>query len=361
MSPETPSSTRPRALASLVPAVALWGFGLLASAGAALPFTSASGVFYGSHPYGDAPLADAGGLSLADLLLGRGAAAFSAVLPSVALVLVLGAIGAHVPMGALLAHLAGRGQVTLRKAFATGVSRFFPLFGVTVISLFASGVVAFAAVAASEALTGALGTKLDDRALDIAGLVALLPFAALLFTLRTTTDLAYASLFARDVSVFRALVHGVRTFRAHKGRALGTAFAAYASGTLAVVLVTARFGLLEFRPSAPLVLFFAHQAALLVKGLVRLRWLAESVHLTQVTPSPEANLERAIARASTEAPNADADAAATTSSPTSAIESAENAEDDRAARAESSSKVESSEAEGAEPQAADETERTAER
>lgn len=347
MSAETPTR-RPRALASLVPAVALWGFGLLVSAGAALPLSTASGVFYGSHPYGDASLADEGGLSLADLLLGRGAAAFSAVLPSVALVLVLGAIAAHVPMGALLAHLAGRGKTSLREAYAIGVRRFFSLFGVTVLALVASGLVGFAGAFASDGVTGALGGKLDDRALDLSGLAALLPFAALLFALRTVTDLASASLFTRDVGVFGALVHGVRTFRAYKGRALGAAFVAYALGALFVVLVTARFGLLGLRASDPLVLFFAHQGALLGKGLARLRWLAESVHLAQTTASPEAALARAIADAE--------------DTPATSTEASENTEDDRASRAESSSKVASTQAvESGEPQAAEETERSAER
>jgi hypothetical protein len=350
MSEET-TPTRPRALASLVPAVALWGFGLLVAAGAALPLSTASGVFYGSHPYGDAPLADEGGLSLADLLLGRGAAAFSAVLPSVALVLVLGAIAAHVPTGALLSHLAGRGKTGLREAYTLGVHRFFSLFGVTILMLVASGLVGFGGAFASESLTGAIGTKLDDRALDLAGLVALLPFAGMLFTLRTVTDLASASLFTRDVGVFGALVHGVRTFRAHKGRALGTAFVAYATGTLLVVGITARFGLLGLRASAPLVLFFAHQGALLGKGLVRLRWLAESVHLTRVTPSPETRLEHALAQARVDTGEPD-----TSTTPAGAPSGSEIDEDDRASSAGSSSESGTKDA-----QAAEETERSAER
>ena len=95
----------PRLVKSLVALVLLYAYGVLGAVLAGVPLAEVTRLYYGGHPRGDSPLAAPGALALGDLLLGKGAAALSAALPTSLVLVVLVAIGAHLPFGALVTHL----------------------------------------------------------------------------------------------------------------------------------------------------------------------------------------------------------------------------------------------------------------
>ena len=266
----------PRLAKSAVAIALLFGYGVLAAVLAGMPLTEVVRVFYGGHPNGDAPLAEPGALALGDLVLGRGAASFSAALPTSVVLVVLGAIGAHLPFGALLAHLAKQGQGTLRDAYARSASRFFAMGSATLVSLAARAVTVVAAVALASMVAEATRGKLDDRASDLVGLATLLPFGLGLFVLFVLTDLTYVGIVAHGTSLPRAILHAVRTLRTQGRAAWMPALLAYAGGLAAVAVVGSTTGFLAIS-AAPATLFLAHQAALLTKLVLRASWLTLAI------------------------------------------------------------------------------------
>ncbi len=280
---------RPSARKSAVAIALLWGYGFLVAILAALPLLGVVRVLYGGHPAGDAPLAEPGGLALADLLLGRGAAPVAAALPASATLLVLGALLGHLPFGALLAHLERQGKGTLGLAYRRAFAGFFPLVGVTVLSLLVQGLAVLTGLFANEALGAALAGKVDARAADLLAGAALVPFGLALLVVHTATDLAYAHLFVRPVSLFRASVEALRTLRRERAASLVPALLAYAGGAGAQLAATGLVGLLG--PSqAPLRMLLAHQGALLAKTIFRAVWLARAIELAR-DPSPATDVD----------------------------------------------------------------------
>ena len=286
----TPTPT-PRLAKSAVAIALLFGYGVLAAVLAGMPLTEVVRVFYGGHPNGDAPLAEPGALALGDLVLGRGAASFSAALPTSDVLVVLGAIGAHLPFGALLAHLAKQGQGTLRDAYARSASRFFVMGSATLVSLAARAVTVMAAVALASLVAEATHGKLDDRASDLVGLATLLPFGIVLFVLFVLTDLTYVGIIAHGTSLPRAILHAGRTLRAQGRAAWIPALLAYGGGLAAVAVVGSTTGFFAIS-AAPATLFLAHQAALLTKLVLRASWLTLAIPF----PGPEGLVAEPIAK-----------------------------------------------------------------
>ncbi|HRH00074.1 MAG TPA: hypothetical protein PLR99_27700, partial [Polyangiaceae bacterium] len=227
-------------------------------------------------------LAEPGGLALADLVTGRGAVALAAAVPASATLLVLTALLGHVPLGALIAHLdqqargARGGAPRLGAAYRRALAAFFPMVGLTTLSLVAQGAAAAAGLFGSEALGAALTGKLDDRAITLVSLLPWLPAALLLFALRVVTDLGYVHLFVQRGTLLRALGGALRAVRARPKTTLGPALLAYAGGALAVALATGAVGLLGV-PRAAWPMLLAHQGALLAKVVLRAAWLAHAV------------------------------------------------------------------------------------
>ncbi len=285
----------PRVERSAIALSLLFAYGVLAAVVAAMPLTEVTRVFYGGHPHGDAPLAEPGGLALADLLLGRGASAFSAALPTSFVLVVLGAVGAHLPFGALIAHLSMQGGIprgTLRQAYARSASRFFVLGSATVVSMAARAVVVVAAVALASLVSQSTQPKLSDRASDLVGLAVLLPFALLVLFVFVLTDLAYVAIVADGASLPRALLHAVRTLRSEGRRALFPALLAYTGGLATTAVAASSVGFLAIAAS-PALLFLTHQAALLTKTILRAAWLARAISF----PPPHAPSLAAVAPA----------------------------------------------------------------
>lgn len=281
--PSVPSSARgARVYRSAVAIALVWAYGFGGALLAALPVLGAPHALYGGNVHGDAPLVEPGGLALADLVTGRGAATLAAALPASATLLVLTALLGHVPLGGLIAHLeqqargARAGAARLGTAYLRALATFFPMVGLTTLSLAAQGAAAAAGLLGSEALGGVLTGKLDDQAITLVSLVPWLPAALVLFTLRVVTDLAYVQLFVARGTLLRAIGGAVRAVRARPVATLGRALFAYGGGALAVALATAAVGLLGV-PRAPWSMLVAHQAALLVKVVLRAAWLASAV------------------------------------------------------------------------------------
>lgn len=281
-SPEREDRRSPRAHRSAVAIALVWAFGFASAILAALPLLGAPRVLYGGHVHGDAPLAEPGGLALADLVTGRGAVALAAAVPASATLLVLTALLGHVPLGALIAHLdqqargARGGAPRLGAAYRRALAAFFPMVGLTTLSLVAQGAAAAAGLFGSEALGAALTGKLDDRAITLVSLLPWLPAALLLFALRVVTDLGYVHLFVQRGTLLRALGGALRAVRARPKTTLGPALLAYAGGALAVALATGAVGLLGV-PRAAWPMLLAHQGALLAKVVLRAAWLAHAV------------------------------------------------------------------------------------
>jgi len=270
----------PRLSRSAVALVLVLAYGLLGAVLVGMPLTEVARVYYGGHPQGDAPLAAPGGLALGDLILGRGAGAISAALPTSIVLAVLVAGGAHLPFGALLVHLSRQGRRgTLREAYGRSAARFFVLGSASLVSLAARAVVTLLAMLAAGALSGAAHGPLDDRAADLVGLAALLPFGALLFVLHVVTDLTYVGIAAHDQSLPKAVVAAVRTFRSRRRQVAGPALVAYVGSLAALALAGGTVGFLAISANAGLV-FLAHQGALVAKGLLRARWLAIAITKT---------------------------------------------------------------------------------
>lgn len=289
--------SRPSLGRSAVSIALLFGYGVLAAVLAAMPLTEVARVFYAGNPRGDAPLAEPGGLALADLVLGRGAAALSAALPTSVVLVVLGAVGAHLPFGAVIAHLAGGGRGTLREAYARSASRFFVLGSATLVSLAARAVfVVLALVVAESASEGARG-KLDDRAADLVGLATLLPFGLVLFVLFVLTDLTYVAIVAHQASLPKAVAHAVRTLRHEGRRALIPAGLAYGGGLAALAVAGQTVGFLAIS-APPVTLFLAHQGALLAKLVLRAAWLSNAIQYAPTVTRAESGAESGAESAS---------------------------------------------------------------
>lgn len=287
----------PRAHRSAVAISLVWAYGFACALLAALPLLGAPRVLYGGHVHGDAPLAEPGALALADLITGRGAIALAAALPASATLLVLAALLGHVPLGALIAHLeqqargARGGAPRLGAAYRRALAAFFPMVGLTSLSLAAQGAAAAAGLFGGEALGAALTGKLDDRALTLVSLLPWLPAALLLFALRVVTDLAYVHLFVQRGSLLRALGGAARVARARPAATFVPALLAYTGGAAAVALATGAVGLLGV-PRAAWPMLLAHQAALLAKVALRAAWLAHAVRTSHslrdsARPEPE--------------------------------------------------------------------------
>lgn len=286
---EAPPPRPPRLVKSLVALVLLYAYGVLGAVLAGVPLAEVTRLYYGGHPRGDSPLAAPGALALGDLLLGKGAAALSAALPTSLVLVVLVAIGAHLPFGALVTHLSRQHERgTLREAYAHAAKRFFVLGSATVLSLAARAVVAVLAGLAAEGASSAARGRLDDRAADYVGFGVLVPFAVLLFLVYVVTDLAYVGVVAHDDSLPRAIVIGVRALKKRGKAVLVPAFVSYVVGIGATALVASVVGLFAIT-APPAVLFLSHQAALLVKLVARAGWLARAIR--PVMPSPVADDE----------------------------------------------------------------------
>lgn len=279
----------PRLVKSLVALVLLYAYGVLGAVLAGVPLAEVTRLYYGGHPRGDAPLAEPGALALGDLLLGKGAAALSAALPTSLVLVVLVAIGAHLPFGALITHLSRQHERgTLREAYAHGAKRFFVLGSATLLSLAARAIVMVLAGLSAEGVSSAARGHLDDRSADYAGVAVLVPFAILLFLVYVVTDLAYVGIAAHDDSLPRAIVIGVRALKKRGKAVLVPAFVSYVVGLGATALAASVVGLFAIG-AAPAVLFLSHQAALLVKLVARVAWLARAIR--PVMPSPVADDE----------------------------------------------------------------------
>lgn len=280
--PSTRGRRSPRVHRSAVAVVLVWAYGFGCAVLAALPLLGTPRVLYGGHVDGDAPLAEPGGLALADLLTGRGAVSLAAAVPASATLLVLTALLGHLPLGALLAHLEQQargvrgGARQLGVAYRRAFMAFFPMVGITALSLAAQGAAAALGLVGSEALGGALAGKLDDRAITLVSALPWLPAVVLLFTARVLTDLAYVHLFVQRGTLLRALRGAMQALRARTLATLGPALLAYGAGAAAVAIAIAAVGLLGV-PRSPWPMLLAHQAALLAKVAFRAVWLAYAV------------------------------------------------------------------------------------
>lgn len=257
---------------------------------------------WGAHPDGDAVLFRPDGRELAVWLAG-GDHALPVVVRTTMLLLVVGAIAAQVPLGALVASLVRR--VRTSQALAVGVRAWLPLSGVLVIAAAVQGMVlvvgAFGASAIGRALRERLG---DARAFGVQLLVLAL-FVAVATVVGVVADLARVSV-ARHVaerdpdaepeSGATVLRIGLRaalvTARAAYGRALlGWTWRAAASIAL-LSLGASAGGVAGARGGVMLaVVFVVHQLVVLARTALRASWLANALRLVARSGKPQRGAE----------------------------------------------------------------------
>ncbi len=284
---ETPvPRERIAARGSLLAIVLLWAFGLVVAMLAAWPVYGVARAAYGNHPEGDQVLFRPGALELADLVIGR-EGTLTALAPAVAAFLVLGALLAHLPHGAVLAHMAfsrGERPLGIKAAYRRGREAFFPLLSVTLLSLVVKGILITCGALAASGLASLLASKLDDRSRDLVELGALSPFLGLVVVVGVVADVGQATIARRQVGALRGLRLGLRAFRARKAYALGS-WASRALGAVllytAAALIVTRLGVAAFGAS-----LVAHQAAALGRAALRASWLARALRLVDMQEPP---------------------------------------------------------------------------
>ncbi len=264
-----------------LPISVLWGWQTLMAALVALPTAAAVASFYGSHPSGDAPLWQPGGLPLVDLFLDAGGARRETVVLA-AMVFVGTGFADLVPIASLLASIAfvtrDRRAPPIGATLARGAAAFPTFATLFAMASLAEGTLALVAVVASARLSESILSKLGDaRADQTAWLVALAIFA-LTGVVGVLHDLARASAVRFRVKALRAWQLGLNAMV----RAPASVFWSWVwrglAGWVPVAmgaLVATRYG---GRGGGPLVaLFIVHQVILAGRVAFRASWLAAAM------------------------------------------------------------------------------------
>jgi len=266
---------RPDALVAvfLVEAVVAWVL--------AAPWSETIARTFGAHPDGDRPLFwQPGGLLLLDLEH-RLRGVLSALVAATSIGLAVFALGSVVVLGGWLAALDSR-ALPLRDALARGVSTFFRLLGVGVITWFAIGVLgALLGLIPSWGLAAKLGHWDPRRALLVSSLPLLFALV-IIVVLLAVADLARAHIVRHDASLLDGLTEALRD----RGRLL--AFIAVAAPrTLASIGLIGWGAAISTKSDSILLIFLAHQAIAFARVALRGSVLARALRLTAPREAPE--------------------------------------------------------------------------
>jgi hypothetical protein len=259
----------------------LWMWQTALALGVAIPAATLVARVYGTHPRGDAPLWDPGGLALLDFLSREGRA-LSPVAAIAEMTLVVGAVGGLVPAAAAMMAIARvprhRASTTLSQTLSAAFwampafSFLLVVFGVTqALTL----VVGYGATQLVEAWTSqGLGAVRAARLGIATGIV----FVLLASGLGVVHDLARAAVVCARARGARAIVLGVRSFGAAPLPLWWSWAWRWIAAAVPVAAVASLAGSVGGRGGAALALIaMLHQGVVLARVSLHTSWLARAL------------------------------------------------------------------------------------
>jgi hypothetical protein len=191
----------------------VWAWRTALALAVAVPAATLVARVYGTHPRGDGPLWDPGGLALLDFLW-RDGRALSPVAATAEIMLVVGAVGGLIPAAALMMAIARvpreRAAATLAQTLSASLWA-VPAFSFLLIVFFVTQVVTLAVgygVAQIVSSWASVGAVRAERLGVAVGVV----FVLLASGLGVVHDLAMAAVVCARARGARAIVLGVRAF-----------------------------------------------------------------------------------------------------------------------------------------------------
>ncbi len=257
----------------------VWEASLGVSLGSAI--ASIAGNAYGRHPDGDAPLFAPGGLELLDLVRHSLAARGPILSAVIVLVLVSRLIGIA-PAAAAYAQIARRrldgGPPPMLESLARSAIAFPASLTVGLVTLAVQIGVGAVGVAIAAVASPLFAARLEERRSDVLSAMIVAAAVVICWLVGVVSDLARATIVAREARALPAGYHAVATFAR---RPLGLVWSAAwrgAAAWLPVVIAGMLASRIGGRGGFALVcLAFVHQLAIGARVAIRASWMARSL------------------------------------------------------------------------------------
>ncbi len=250
-------------------------------------FVSAS---YGSHPQGDAPLWQPGGLSLLDLLV-RSENVLPALSAHVAMVIAIGIVLGLFPLAALIVSIAyttpQRRSPPFRRVLSCAAATMPSLTLLLLVMAVVQGLVALGGVLATGAVASSCTSSMGEaRAQQLGGIVAAV-FVLVVAMAGVVHDLARTAAVRFEIGPFAALRIALRTWQRGPFRVTWSWCWRVIVAWLPIMMGAFVAHRLGGRGGGPLFAVLAvHQLVILSRVALRASWLAKALRMVDARESP---------------------------------------------------------------------------